>query len=118
MIEDVEEIEMEIERLPLGGVERLHHRKIQVAEVRTVQGALLQRTLRARLRIEEELACERRRAIGRYAARVRTDVRRSDPVRSIAGHEKTSGLVERIEIGRRVHRIVARSGAAVQGAAR
>ena len=94
MIEDVEEIGMQVNGVPLRDLEVLHHRKVEAAEGRSIQCALLQRALSAGLRVEERLSSERCGAIRRNPACIRTDIRRIEPIRSIAGHERSRNFVQ------------------------
>src|SRR5215472_15660940 len=89
VIEDVEEICVELQRLPLRDFKILNHGEIVIPVRRPVERPLLQRSLRAGLRIEKQLAGERPCTIGRHPARVGANVRRVQPVWAVAGHEKT-----------------------------
>src|ERR1051325_10911271 len=103
--------------MPLRDLEVLHYRKVKAAEGRSIQRALLQRALSARLRVEEYLSSERCGAIGRNATSIRTNIRRVQPVRSIAGHEQSSNLVYRCNREAGIDSVIAGACASIERAA-
>src|SRR5579871_6157644 len=118
VIENVEEVRVKLQRLSFGDSEILHHGEIIVPVRRPIERALLQRSLRAGLRIEKQLPGKRRCTVGRHPARIGTDMRRVQPVWAITVHEKTGGGLKLANGRRSVHRILSRLRSPIDGAAR
>src|SRR6266849_401153 len=99
VIEHIEEVRVQLQVLPLRNLEVFHYREVVVAELRSIECAFLQRTLRPRLWIEKELSLKGRRSVCRDPASVRADMRRIKPVGSISRHEQARELMQLLQRG-------------------
>src|SRR4029077_18951384 len=94
VIQQIVEIRVQLQSVALVDFEVLRESEIIACETGGIQNPALERSQGAGLGIEEHLTREGRGAVRGYALRVGTDVRRIDPVRAVAGHEKSRDVAE------------------------